>query len=127
MEHSIVYCECGILMSRCKCIMHSSIRTVGPCIHVITTEFKTSPINELNLLDAKIEVELLGGLPNLLRCSPKAYNDLRIYYTDKDADEVGVYKREYEPFSAGEVMGTQILIDHKLKPGEWRFEKRFFE
>lgn len=120
-------CECGIKMSQCKCLGPHSIRIVSPCSHVIANEVVSEPISYESLLKNKEEVEELGQIPNLLRCHASVYNAIRLYFDKKEADDMVAGFKKQSPSYLGEVLGVDVYIDKNMKPGEWRFERRFYE
>lgn len=127
MSHVKNICECGKVINQCRCIGPHSIVVHSPCIHQISVTTHSEPITLDNLIEGKAELEKLGQIPNLLRVHPSTYNAIMIYFNAKEAEEVlqGVNKPPYN--SLGELLSVPILIDNTLKPGEWKFERRFYD
>lgn len=154
MSHFKKVCTCGIVIAQCRCM--SSDKTViiekKPCTHnivAVTSGAQYEPVTWHSLVSAIEKVEEQGEVPNVMRCHPSAYNNMRLYFMEEEkkqkmqmmerlADvgltELGLLK-DYSllwkdtnpvlPFGAGSIYGCQILIDNSLKNGEWRIERLY--
>ena len=129
MSHTRRICECGIVFNQCRCIGPHTVVILSPCPHVIAPQVTSDPINYDTLLAAKQKVEAMGQEANLLRCHASVYNAIRLYFDNKEVEDMiaGVTKPELPKSYLGELFGVDIYIDKKMKPGEWRFEKRFYD
>lgn len=93
----------------------------------VTTQsiVRTEPITIDSLVAVKAAIEALGEMPNVFRCHPAVYNQMRIYFDRKEAEEMmqGIYRPPRDLKHLGDIYGIDILIDKDLKPYEWRFER----
>ena len=122
-------CECGKVINQCRCIGPHSIVIHSPCIHAISATTHSEPISLEVMINAKAELEKLGEIPNLLRMHRSTYHALMMYLDAKEGEEelLGVERAELPLTSLGNILAIPILIDNKLKPGEWKFERRFYD
>ena len=92
-----------------------------PSTIILNSYTSREPITLQALLNAKEKVESKGIPPNIMRVSPKTFQDINIYFQNKEMEEVikaGVIKSQGPPA----LMSIEVWIDHDLKPGEWKFE-----
>jgi hypothetical protein len=130
MSHFVKKCECGRVIAQCKCMGDRIVITVSPCTHIVTTNSVASfePISIESLYETYHKFLNEDPIPNVFRCHPSVYNDLRDYFQKKEAEEeaMGIVKPltpelPYQEWSR--IMGVDILIDRDLEVGEWRFER----
>lgn len=120
-------CECGKVMNQCRCIGPHSIVIQSPCIHVIAEPVTSDPISYQTLIDAKNRLEEMGEIANILTVHPSTYNAIMIYFDNKEVEDTVAGVKKQPQTTLGNLFDVPILIDNSLKPGEWRFERRFYD
>lgn len=132
MGHFIRKCECGVVLTQCRCPDPNKFVEVvyGHCTHIKFTEATTQaitsdyPVTADNLLHVKTKFEYEYGKPaNVIKVSQEVYNAISDYFTEKEREEdaMGIKKdAEYDPRNT--LYGVQIKIDPTLKSDEWKFE-----
>lgn len=132
MSHFKDICECGKVVVQCRCIGPHTVRIVSPCTHAISVATHSEPVSMEILIKAKAELEQAGEMPNLLRVHPSTYNALMLYFKvleDQRAVRESILGKQPAIVidNPGRLLEVPILIDNELKPGEWKFERRFYD
>lgn len=128
MNHVKNICECGKVINQCDCISPHIIVLRSPCTHVTYAETKSEPISLEALVKAKNKLESeKGELANLFRCHASVYSAIRNYFDKKQVEELIEDVKKKPDSYLGQIFGVDIFIDKDMKPGEWRFERRFYE
>lgn len=130
MSHFIRKCECGAVLAQCRCMsLDKKVEYVRPCVHYFTTHSVASfePISLEQLYAVYMEyLEGAPRTPNVLKVHPSVYKAILEYFEEQEVQErlMGIKKPEEsaKTYALGKIFGTQIIIDHSLKPGEWKFE-----
>jgi len=129
MTHTKTICECGKTIIQCRCIGPHAVVIISPCVHAISVTTHYEPVSMEYMIAAKAELEKLGEIPNLLRMHATTYTALMLYLDAKEASEImqSVTRPLESITSLGSIFNIPILIDESLNPGEWKFERRFYD
>lgn len=150
MSHFKDVCECGIMLTQCRCIGPKITNIISPCIHKpakITTQggewsrptakpdnnTRPRPAPEEHTTTASNAITDPVTVQSLLRAKKlleseygdvpskfKCSPEVYIYLKENVAKEVLVNGKQVEYYTS--IYGIPIEIDITMKPNEWKFE-----